>query len=233
MRKTVWVVLSAVLVAVAAFADSGPQTDWALFPSGGTYSWDGVGTDPLVGTNLGVASVLGLGTAGNSGSLLTISDGLMNFTSGAYTGVAGSTWKWGAGGTLSVTGCIAGVTSASCSKSSDYVTLLSDDFQSVSIVPVVGGFDVVIGQIQGEIDPLVAAYFGVSTSFTATSLNALFTSSTPGKVLDGTNLGGMISATPLKLAEDWSFSSTLGLFAFAFLLFIAACRLGWLRTTVF
>lgn len=234
MPRALWVVSIALLSTLRAYGDGGSQTDWTLFPSGGTYTWDGVGTDSLVGTNIGVSSVLGLRTADHNGVTLSVSDGFMNFTSGAYTGTSGSSWKWGAGGTLDVTGCIAGVTSATCSKPSDNVVLLSDDFQSVAIVPLInGGFDVVIGQIQGDVDPVVAAYFGISSTFTATSLNALLSSSTPGHALSGFNLGGMITASPVALAEEWNLSDTLGLFGFAGVIFGAACRLGWLRALRF
>jgi hypothetical protein len=66
-----------------------------LLPLGGTYTWDGIGSDPLIGSNIRVQSVLGNGTQIANGRNLSITDGLLNFTSGAFNGGLGSPWSWG------------------------------------------------------------------------------------------------------------------------------------------
>lgn len=237
LLKTAQIFFGAVLLLpIGAFADSTGETSWSLLPSGGTYSWNGHSNSGLVGSGIGVASVAGVGTGSNDGSLLGISFGSLDFTSGAYNG-NGSNWSWGAGGVLNVTGCIAGVTSATCTGSND-VTLLSDDFQSVSIVPVVQlgqyGFDVVFGNLQGTLDTAVASYFGLSDSFTATSLNLILTKGTPGSAFSGTNVGGQIKATSaLAVSEDWGLGSTLAFFAFAAAAFALSWRLGFVKPVVF
>src|SRR5690242_21775487 len=99
MKWTTCAALAVILIPAAALADSSGQTNWSLLPAGGTYSWNGNSNSGLVGSNIGVGSVLGVGTANNNGGLLAISFGELNFTSGAYNG-NGSNWSWGAGGVL-------------------------------------------------------------------------------------------------------------------------------------
>jgi hypothetical protein len=67
--------------------------------------------------------------------------------------------------TLNVTGCINGLTTTTGCNGSNNVTLLGDDFQSVSTVPLGGSnFDVVFGQLQGTLNPKVASFFGLSVN---------------------------------------------------------------------
>jgi hypothetical protein len=231
-----WVLSTVLLLPVCAFADSTGGTDWSLLPSGGSYSWNGQASSGLVGSNIGVGSLDGVGTTENDGDTLGISFGDLNFTSGAYDG-NGSNWSWGAGGTLNITGCIAGVTSTTCTGSNN-VVLLGDDFESVSIVPVLQlgkyEFDVSFGALQGTLNSAVAAFFGLSDSFTATSLNLVFTAGTPGSAFNGTNIGGQINATSsVAVSEDWGLGSMMAFFAFAAAIFGLAWRLGLVKPVVF
>jgi len=219
---------------VAVFGNGTAETDWLLLPSGGTYTWDGNPSDPLIGSNIGVKSVSGNGTPIANGKTLSITDGFLNFTSGAFNGRLGSTWSWGTGGTLNVMGCIAGVTASTCTGSNN-VVLLSDDFQSVKIVAPISGsvFDLVLGQLQGVVNASVASYFGVPVAFSATSVNLMATKSTPGNNLYGTNVGGTIKVDPpISASEEWGFFSTLGFFALAVCAFGVGRRLGLLRPAV-
>ena len=150
-----------VLAPTAVFADSSSSTDWNL-GVGGLYSYAG-GNNPLVGTNIPIYSVTGDMTPSQNGVSLSIVNGLLDFTSGASTG----TWSWGAGapGTLKIYGCIPRVT-ANCDPSTNL--LLDDDFQSVSIVQVIGALDVVFGNVTGTIEQSVANYYGLPTNTFAT-----------------------------------------------------------------
>jgi len=216
---------------VAVRASGTPATDWYL-GSSGTYSWAG-GSSALMGANLGIQDVVGNGTPLFNGQAFSITDGLMNFTSGAYNGVAGSTWSWGPGGTFNVMGCIAGVTATSCTGSNN-VVLLSDDFQSITIVPIGGSnFDIEFGQISGTINAAVASHFGLSsTSFAMSNFVTVSdTTAKAGTAFTGNNLGGMIDAVdPVATAENWGLSDSLALFALALLAFGVLTRLGVLRT---
>jgi len=234
-RTTTILLLAALMLPLSALADTG-QTDWSLLPSGGTYSWDGNTNDGLVGSGIGVGSVGGVGTGLNAGDTLDILYGQLNFTSGQYNG-NGSNWSWGAGGTLTITGCIAGVSSADCSASHPE-TLVDDDFSSVSIVPVVQlgqyGFDVVFGALSGSISADVASFFGISQTFNATSLNLIATKGTPGQKFAGVNIGGQLKASAtLAASEDWGLASMLAFFAFAAVAFGIAWRMGFVKPVVF
>ena len=233
MLNRISLVLVALLVlSVCAFASSSNQTDWTLMP-GGTVSWNGLSTGTLSGSGISVLTVLGFGTPSKNGSLLTIYGGSMSFTSGAYNGAPG-TWSWGAG-TITLTGCIQGVTTASnvaCNSSNDHTVLYTDSFSSISITST---GELVLGKNTGVYNSAVASYFGLPTSFSDSSTDFMSTGATPGKAITkGTNIGGLFVDGPaVSMAEDWSPSLTLGLFAFAAAVFGAAFRLGLLRPAKF
>jgi hypothetical protein len=202
----------------------GSSTDWSL-ASGGSYSWNGSSTSGLVGQNIPSLTVLGAGTPLNNGSSLSIVGGYLNFVSGAYNGT-GSNWSWGAGGVLNLTGCIAGVTAAACTGSNN-VSLISDDFQSVQIVPLLGALDVVFGNITGTINTSVANYFGISSVFSAASFTtAIATNGAPGHALSGTDIFGTISADPpsVATAEYWGIGESLAFFALVVVAFALMVR---------
>ena len=93
------------------------------------------------------------------------------------------------------------------------VALLSDDFQSVQIVPVLGSLDVVFGNITGTINQTVANYFGVPSTFsTASFITTILTSGSPGHAFSGVNLLGTISALPppVSAAEFWGIGESFG-----------------------
>jgi hypothetical protein len=140
----------------------------------------------------------------NAGKIgdLAITNGSLAFSTGAnsYNGTLGSTWSWGAGQnpSLTLTGCITtpgiGVTCG---------ILLSDSFQYIKINPLGNtGYDVLVGGIQGEINPIVANYFGLAnnTGFAAASFNFTISSAaSPGNALldvsgAGAGVGGVINA---------------------------------------
>ena len=228
------VVLAAVFLAVGQA--SAQTTDWALSP-GGVYTSSGGSGSVLVGSNIPTVSVSGAGTLDNNGVSLSIVDGLLSFTSGSYDG-NGSDWSWGSGGTLTLSGCIAGVTSTTCSSDgSDNVTLISDDFQSVQIESIAGALDVVFGDITGTINAQVAAYFGVSANFEAASfMSAIVASGTPGKSLTGTNGLGVIAADPggpggpsTGVPEEWTLVDSIAFFGLVFLVFAILLRFKVLR----
>jgi hypothetical protein len=74
-------IAAVVPLASQAFAST---TDWSL-STGGLYTSSG-SEGVLTGSNIPVLSVLGDGTLVHNGSSLSILDGVLNFTSGAYNG---------------------------------------------------------------------------------------------------------------------------------------------------
>lgn len=211
------------LFAGQAFADT---TDWSL-AAGGTYTSNASTGGDLVGSNIPSLSVNGDGTPAHNGATLLIVDGVLNFTSGSYQGNG----VWGTGGTLYLTGCIAGVTATTCTGSNN-VDLVSDDFQRVQVESILGSLDVVFGNITGTLNSSVAAYFGVSTTFeTASFATAMLSTGTGGSSFSGTNLLGVIKADPPATAmpEHWSIVESLEFFGLTLLVFGALLRFRILR----
>ena len=217
--------MGVLLTTTLAFADT---TDWSLGLGGLYTSGGGVGS-VLTGSNIPTVTITGDGTPVDNGDSLVIVDGFLNFTSGAYDG-NGSNWSWGPGGVLTISGCIAGVTATVCTGSNN-VALLSDDFQSVQIEPVLGSLDVVFGNITGTLNAQVAAFFGVPTTFSVASFTtAIDTSGTPGSSLRGSNILGMIKADPpASMPEQWGTFELIGFLVFALLTFSALVRFRVLR----
>lgn len=72
-------------------------------PTAGTISYAG-GNNPLVGAGISVDTVVGLSTPLNSGVVVPVVGGVLNFTTGNLTGSTASTWIFGPGGTITLTG---------------------------------------------------------------------------------------------------------------------------------
>lgn len=236
MKSRILVLLtSALLFSGSAFADIA-ATQWQISAVGGEFSYAG-GSAPLIATNIPVLNVEGLNTSNHAGVSLTIDNGLLNFTSGDNTG----SWKWGAGGELSVYGCINGITGSgtgnSC-QSGDNTLLVDDLFTSVRVVSEDYGLGVELGGITGQINSAVAGYFGISNIFTAPlskvsdQLSGL--PSTGGVDGDGvgTSFAGVTSNSPggnLFLAaatvpENWGVFSSIGFVGLGLVVLGAARR---------
>lgn len=113
-------VLSLVLLMLAAQAASVPAAVLD-FNMDATHPWNasisyGGSASPLVGSNISVDSVLGKNTPLNSGVALGITNGILNFSTGAYlstidvqTGPVGiKSWLFAGGGPITITGSIPG-----------------------------------------------------------------------------------------------------------------------------
>jgi hypothetical protein len=77
----------------------------ATHPAGASISYAG-GNNPLIGSNLSVDTVTGIGTPNNPGTMLTIVGGTLTFTTGNLTGSSIDTWYFGGGGSITLTGGI-------------------------------------------------------------------------------------------------------------------------------
>ena len=103
------VVLAGLLVAAASPAWAVTLLDFGIIaPTTGSisYSSSGDGLNPLIGTDISVDNVIGIGTPLNDFSVLTISGGELNFDTGDFTGSDADEWFFGAGGTITLTGGI-------------------------------------------------------------------------------------------------------------------------------
>ncbi len=74
---------------------------------GGTISYGG-GTTPLVGTGVQALAVVGTGTPSNAGVPHACGGCVLDFTTGNFISSGPSSWTFGAGGTITLTGGISG-----------------------------------------------------------------------------------------------------------------------------
>jgi hypothetical protein len=111
MRKMVIVAMALVLCGAFAMSAQAFDIDFTVsqFQTGASISFAG-GATPLVGTNLVITEVGGIGTPLNSGpgGVLPITNGLLNFTSGNFVAVDPSHWDFEGGGPITITGSILG-----------------------------------------------------------------------------------------------------------------------------
>jgi len=98
--------LAFLLVPGMALADSVPILDFTVAPSSqASISYDGQG-GALVGQGISIVSVQGVNTPLNSGVVVPIEGGVLNFMTGALTGTTPNTWSFGGGENsfISITG---------------------------------------------------------------------------------------------------------------------------------
>jgi hypothetical protein len=213
--KTLAILALVLGLAVAGAVPAGalPTLDFGIVaPTPGTIAYGGGGA-ALVGTNIQVDNVVGIGTPSNDGALLDITGGLLNFTTGAYTGNAGGAWHFAnVGGTISITGGIHNQTNYPVGPNPDIAngtsllsgTFLNADVFLISTTPVGGGvytnFQIAGASFTDIKDEDLLTFFGLATgvtyngtfniSFQTYSTGPLvagdaFSTSPDGKVLSG------------------------------------------------
>ena len=131
-RSTAFVAVLALLVTVAGSAAQAASLQFNLTAAQttGTVSYAG-GTNPLVGTAIGIADIIGLGTSANDGITATCSNCQLSFMTGNYTGFAGDTWDFDPDGSVSIVG---GVDFPDATPDiTDGTTLLSGSFTTAQL----------------------------------------------------------------------------------------------------
>jgi hypothetical protein len=137
------------LIPLTAFADG--LIDFTIPTSAaGTLSYSG-GTNSLVGAGITVNSALGVLSPSRSGVGESITNGSLNFTSGPGVG----SWKWGAGGAISVIG---GIPSLGLPNNS---VLLSGTFSGASLSPLSPTLvKIVLAGFSGIENPNLLSFYG-------------------------------------------------------------------------
>jgi len=204
---------------------------WTFDPSGGKYTWRTNTGGVLTATGVDVRSVEVFGTNPHDNTPVAITDGDLDFKSGAYDPLlsfpSAGVFVWDGPGSLTLTGSIPGVTAG-------IVTLVKDDFSSIEVVDNV--VHIVGGQLTGTFpNTQFDSHFGIRAPFSSGLLNGDLGSvkTTGPNRKKANNAGGHITTNALSVPEDWSFFSTLGLFAFAMAIFGLARRLGLFKAVVF
>jgi hypothetical protein len=159
MKKltTILVGLFLAVFLAAGSAMAIPTLDFGInAPTSGSFSYAG-GSAALLGTDIEVDTVVGLGTSLNNGGILALSGGLLNFTTGASTG----DWSWGGGSnsTITITGGIPDLCIA------DGTTLLTGTFGTASVYTLGGTFYLSGAAFQDfKLDTLLA-YYGMPSTY--------------------------------------------------------------------
>src|SRR5690242_20819025 len=169
------------LVCLPAWAD--PVLDFGLnAPTPGVISYAG-GAKPLVGKNIQVDNVLGLSTPAHDNTTVNIIGGLLNFTSGNFSGMSTtpSAWNFSGGGTITLTGCAdldhdGGV----CDAQDASGTLLTGTFDNVTVLSMSSTSKILGAGVIDIKNPALAEFFGLpfgTTDFYSGGLNLSFKAS--------------------------------------------------------
>jgi hypothetical protein len=130
-----------------------------------------------VGTNITSDTVGGKNVPVNNNVGLSITGGLLNFTTGSSSGP----WSWAPGGSISITGTIAPQTPAGGSAfAGTSGTLLSGILVSATVTPGPGSntFFVAIGAFVNSINGAILNYYGVTGNPQVGNFNLSFFVST-------------------------------------------------------
>lgn len=194
--------------------------DFTIPVNSGTLSYAG-GSSALIGSNIGVSTVLGYGGTQNSFTSVNITNGQLDFATGNSTGA----WQWAAGGSLAVTasGTIGNFTG----------TLLEGTFNDVSLDPVgLGQFDLALGGFTGTVSSQISNYYGFSDSSVDGDLGMLtYISGSPGSAFGNAPvLGGAVQA--VDAAEGGGSLLTISIFLAAGLCCALGMRLKLIKLAV-
>jgi hypothetical protein len=231
-----WVLALAVAVVAgpggAAVRASG-YISFDLNPQGGTgriaYTAAAAGAagNGVVGSNLSVADVKGVGTPQHSGDSLAVTQGVVNFSTGPFTGTGTITpssvakeWQFAPGGSLTVTGGIAALGVAPGTP------LLTGTFTDPTFVrPLSGTTDLKVqgGALMTLVNYRLASYLGLPVGSTVSYVGGISTffaatGTAPGSFSSDGYTSGYVTTTPVPEP------GALAVFALA-----VGCGLAWMR----
>ncbi|MBP1611270.1 MAG: hypothetical protein H6Q04_3505 [Acidobacteria bacterium] len=172
----------------AAFLDFNMD---AVHPDTASISFAG-GDNPLIGVDISVDEVVGIGTPGNDGVVIDIVNGVLAFQTGNLVSSTASTWVFDGGGTITVTGDIG----------NGPVTLISGQFTSASVTAAGDTFKVTIATFVDTKDPDLVEFYGFDPAIIPGwngNFNLSFAADglPPGAFQSGDVLSGDIVNTPV------------------------------------
>jgi hypothetical protein len=143
-------VLCALAFSPASRAQAAPMLDFGIIaPTPGSVSYDGSG-GPLVGANIEVDMVVGLGTPLNNHVARVCDRCTLSFTTGAFATSTSTSWSFGPGGSITLTGGMDLSGNGNAGDVGDIplgTTLLSGTFIESPVVLAVGGGFKVAGAV--------------------------------------------------------------------------------------
>ncbi|HBH81660.1 MAG TPA: hypothetical protein DDY39_17675 [Nitrospira sp.] len=215
-----YVCVLSLLVSGAMFGLSAPSTMAMelnfniVAPTTGSISYNGTGGG-LVGTNIEVDNVVGLGTPANANITSTCLSCVLNFTTGSNISAGSGLWQFGPGGTISIIG---GVDFSVGSDIAVGSTLLTGTFSSATVSDT-GIFEVTFGSFTDGKHADLLSYYGMPNGNYDGSLTILFSATNgAGNSIASTSIfSGSIANAPAAVpvpAGAWLFGSgLLGLYS--------------------
>ncbi|WP_447979465.1 PEP-CTERM sorting domain-containing protein [Candidatus Nitrospira bockiana] len=118
-----------------------PTLDFGVIaPTTGTIAYGG-GASPLVGVNIQVDNLVGLGTPANAGLVLGCVSCVLNFQTGNFVGSDATTWTFAGGGNISIVGGL-DVTGDGVPETPTDLVLLNGTFKGAVVLSLGGGANI-------------------------------------------------------------------------------------------
>lgn len=220
-------VYTTLLAAAALSTEANAATSVLAFginpPTSGTINYAG-GSNPLLGTNIGVDNIIGLNTPSNSSVLSQCISCTLNFSSGPFVSYSSptQTWNFSGGGAITVTGGVDLGSNSSVDIPLNTV-LLNGAFNDASVTKLPTGFfdfRIAAGSFSDTKDAALLAFYGLPISGVYDGgLGLTFSAQAlASNAFTSTNIfGGSIVNTPVPVpAAVWLMLSALGgIFGFA------------------
>lgn len=144
----------------AVSAQAEPTIDFGIIaPTPGSIAYGGtgvVGDAPMIGTNIQVDNVVGTDTPFNSGGSLPLGNGVLNFTTGTFSGGT-SQWNFASGGTITLDGTLD--FDGAGPNLPITATWLTGTLSTATVVPFGGGLNLTFSAFTDLKDPRLIAYF--------------------------------------------------------------------------
>ena len=132
-------------------------------PTTGSISYAG-GVAPLIGSDISVDMVVGLGTSSNDGVSRNLSNATLSFNTGGFSGGTPVTWDFGSGGSISLVGGVDLNNDGDTTDLGDIpdgTTLFSGSFDSATVIKSDTIFKVAVAAFTDTKNESLLAFYGL------------------------------------------------------------------------
>jgi hypothetical protein len=191
VKKTL---IALLFVAMGATLSAAPILDFGVVaPTGGSISYAG-GAAALVGSDIDVDNVVGIGTPLSDGVMIDLKGAKLNFTTGGLTAFSDGTFTFAGGGTISI---VIAQEPNSDAKGTE-VVILAGTFTGASVTSFGGTFKIAGASFLDRKNPELLAIYGLPEQVYTGNFNISFNAPTS---IDGFRssvvLSGDITNTPV------------------------------------